>query len=113
MKNNDGIYISTNSVLCEYKERYSYDKNFLTDEIMKQVIANVGEIIIDRLIRFAENGIVSSNMLVDTFDPSPEDVPHDGDPIGRRGPNFDQIGWAGAHVFSQIKDHLEFIKTRL
>lgn len=113
MKNNDGTYINRNSVLCEYKERYSYNKNFLTDEIMEQVISHVGEIIIDRLIGFTELGIEAGEKLIDAYDPSPEKVPHNGDPIGQKGANFDQIGWASLVVYKNVKKYLEDIKERL
>lgn len=113
MKNNKGSYIDRNSILCEYKERYSYDKNFLTDEIMKQVISRVGEIIIDKLIEFTNRGENASNALISTFDPSPEEVPHNGDPIGLKGPCGGQIGWAGLVVYKDVRNYLEDIKDSL
>lgn len=113
MKNSKGSYIDRASILYEYKKRYSYDKNFLTDEIMKQVISRVGEIIIDRLIEFTNRGENASNALIDTFDPSPEEVPRNGDPIGLKGPCGGQIGWAGLVVYKDVRNYLEDIKDCL
>ena len=85
---NKGSFVSRNSILCEYKKLYSYDENFLTDEIMKQVISRVGKI-------------------------PPEEVPQNGDPIGLKGPCGGQIGWAGLVVYKEVRDYLEDIKDFL
>jgi hypothetical protein len=110
---NKGSFVSRNSILCEYKKLYSYDENFLTDEIMKQVISRVGKILIDRLIEFTNRGEKASHALIETFDPSPEEVPQNGDPIGLKGPCGGQIGWAGLVVYKEVRDYLEDIKDFL
>jgi len=110
---NESSFIATHSLLYEYKQRYSYDKNFLTDEILRQVISRTAKMVIDRLIIFTENGLKASKALIDTFDPDPDSVPHDGDPIGLKGPCGGQIGWAGMVVYDEVKKYLEDVKNFL
>ena len=106
-------FMNNDSVLCEYKKRFSYDKNFLTDEIMKQVISNVGEIIFDHLIEFATTGMKASELLIDAYDPCPESVSHSGDPIGRKGPRAERDPWCDLYFFETLKMHFENIKNYL
>lgn len=47
--------------------------------------------------------------LIDEYDPDPDAVPHDGDPIGRRGPTGDPavFGWALSSVCSELIERVK------
>ena len=102
--------MNNGSVLLEYKKRFP---KFLEDESMRRVIDGVGQIIMEHLIEFAGYGAEAAEILIEAYDPSPESVPHLGDPIGRRGPSGERDPWNDYHTYQAIKKFLEDTKDRL
>lgn len=103
-------FLMNDSVLCEYKKRFP---KFLEDESMKKVIGGVSTIIFEHLLEFADCGIKASELLIDAYDPNPEGVPHNGDPIGRKGPRGDRDPWNDLLFYETLKTHFEGIKESL
>ena len=104
-------FISADTLLDEYKKRFPYDENFLKDEVVKQIVVNSAKLTLDEMLECAEMGLKASGILLDLTDPSPESVPHRGDPIGRRGPSFPDTAWAGITLFGQIKEYINQLKS--
>ena len=61
---------------------------------------------IKEVLALLNKKVEEGRSLIDQYDPDPEAVPHDGDPIGRRGPDPDQIGWAKLSVCEELIDEV-------